>query len=99
LTVPQDAFWGPERTEVFILMNDETGEWLDTIFAEGGVALDKDTKTIAYFGGAQLRAPDSSSVFEKLMTIVRSKTGWRVRSVDGLRGIAEQVGLDPGSDK
>jgi hypothetical protein len=56
-------------------MNDETGEWLDTIFAEGGVALDKDTNTIAYFGGEELRAPDLSSVFEKLMTIVWSKTG------------------------
>ncbi len=95
LTVPQDILWGPKVAETFILSNHEGGEWLDTTWAEGGVALDKDTRTVAFFGGDELEEDDLKPLVLGLMEYFWGPEKWTVRWVDDLRGIAEQVGIAP----
>jgi hypothetical protein len=96
LTVPEDVFWGPSYAEAFIRSNEQVGldEWLDDVWGEGGVALDKDEKTIALFGGEALGFPPLQGHFARLMQALWVQQGWTVRFVEGMPDIAEQVGVD-----
>jgi hypothetical protein len=94
LTVPQDIFWGPEHAEEFIRLQVEGEQWLDDVFGEGGVALDKDTRTAAWYGGETLTHPPIADAFVPLMEAVWRRFGWNVRHVEDMPDIAEQVGLE-----
>jgi hypothetical protein len=96
LTVPEDVFWGPGYAETFIRSNEQVGpdDWLDNVWGEGGVALDKDERTIALFGGEALGLPPLRGHFARLMQALWGQQGWTVRFVDGMPDIAEQVGVD-----
>jgi hypothetical protein len=76
-------------------MQDETGEWVDEVWAEGGAALDEDTKTIALFGCNEIAEPDVRQVFVKLMTHLWAPRGWTVRWAEDISEVAAQVGVDP----
>ena len=39
VTVAEDVFWGPLRTEEFIRNNKVTTDWLDDVWAQGGIVL------------------------------------------------------------
>lgn len=98
LTVPDDVFWGPEWAEAFIRQQDRVadGDWLDDIWGEGGVALNKDECTITLFGGESLGHPPLKDVFLDLMGALWSQKGWRVQWAEaGMPAIAAAVGLDP----
>lgn len=97
LTVPEDVFWGPDAAESFITSHDEIDptDWLDDVWGEGGVALDKDSKTLALFGGESLGFGPLYPTFSALMDVLWSQQGWAVRWVAGMPDIAEQAGADP----
>lgn len=95
LTLPEDLFWGPEEARSFILMLEETGEWLDNVWAEGGAALDEDTKTITLFGCNEIAEPDIRQVFVRLMAHLWGPRGWTVRWAQDIPEVAAQVGVDP----
>ncbi|MCB9755812.1 MAG: hypothetical protein H6713_38265 [Myxococcales bacterium] len=93
LTSPQDVFWGPDETRAFIEGNAPADSWYDDCWGEGGVALDLDTKTVAFYGvytyGPALR--------ELYVALMRELWGpaWSIRWVDDMPEIAAQVGVDP----
>ncbi len=98
LTVPDDVFWGPEWAEAFIRQQDRVADddWLDDIWGEGGVALDKDEGVITLFGGEVLGHAPLNRVFVDLMSALWAEKGWQVRWADaGMPAIAAAVGLDP----
>lgn len=98
LTVPDDVFWGPEWAEAFIRQQDRVAndDWLDDIWGEGGVALDKDERVITLFGGEVLGLAPLNEVFVDLMGALWSQKGWQVRWAEaGMPAIAAAVGLDP----
>ncbi len=97
LTVPQDLFWGPQYARAFIEQTEETGDWLDDVWAEGGAALDMDTRTLAFYGGDDLDESDLRVVIVKLMNHLWRPHGWTVQWVEGLPEVAAQVGVDPNS--
>jgi hypothetical protein len=102
-SIALDVFWGPETAEVIIRANQETGRWLDDIWAEAGIALDHDRKAAAYFGGGELFAGESFAedkgktlrqAFSALVETLWGEAGWTIRLVSDLPDIAEFVGLD-----
>jgi hypothetical protein len=95
LSVPDDIFWGPRYAEEFIRQTEATEEWLDDVWAEGAVALDKDARTVAFYGLSELGHPPLAEVTLELMGAVWA--GWQVRQVGGLPEIAALVGVDPDS--
>jgi hypothetical protein len=94
LTVPHDIFWGPTHAEEFVRLQGQSEEWLDDVFGEGGVALDKDTRVAAWYGGEALAHPPLIDAFVPLIAAVWSRSGWTLRAVSGMPDIAEHVGLD-----
>lgn len=95
LSIPDDVFWGPRYAEDFIRQTEEADAWLDDVWAEGAVALDKDTRTLAFYGLSELGHPPLADVTLDLMGAVWS--GWQVRRVGGLPEVAALVGVDPDS--
>ena len=91
LTVPQDIFWGPAHAEGFIRSLEPSEEWLDDVWGEGGVALDKDKKRLAFYGGEL--AADLEELWLALMR--QLWVGWSLRMVSGMPEVAETVGVDP----
>ena len=93
LSVPQDVFWGPEHAEAFIRSNAVAEDWYDDVFGEGGIGLDKDTRTILFFGGDELSNPSLRPLFLELMGALWQ--GWTLRWVERMSEIASHVGADP----
>jgi len=93
--LPTDLFWGPDHALAFIRVQRRVGEmdWLDEIWAEGGVILDADADAVLFYGGedvmydVQLRR-----VFLELMR--RVWAGWEVYwAHEGIADLADRVGL------
>ncbi len=98
LSVPEDVFWGPLFAEEFIREHDKVDaktDWLDDVFGEGGVALNKDKKIITLFGGEDISWPPLQPVFLDLMRLFWGKYGWQVYWADSMPDIAAAVGLNP----
>lgn len=91
LTAAQDIFWGPAATELWMRRIDVRG-WHDDLFGEAGVALDCDTRTLAWYERVLPRGP-RALLHERLLAAVWARQGWTVRRVDGMPEIAEQVGV------
>ncbi|MEM6528524.1 MAG: hypothetical protein AAF653_09525, partial [Chloroflexota bacterium] len=49
-----EIFWGPEYTLNFIRGQQPTIEWLDTVWAEGGVVVDTGNNHLLWFGGEDI---------------------------------------------
>lgn len=98
LTVPEDIFWGPETAEKFIRKQQVVNplHWLDDVWGEGGVALNKDAKTITWFGGELIAHEPYRTTFTKLMKALWAQQGWTVEWAEaGMPAIAAAVGVDP----
>jgi hypothetical protein len=92
-TVPADIFWGPLATESFIRTNSRTEEWLDTTWAEGGIALDKDRRRALFFGDAELLdSPEMWGLFLSLASQVWAKYGWALEGGRDQADMAEFSG-------
>ncbi len=48
-TIAEDIFWGPPKTEAFIRGSTPADEWLDDVWAQGGIAFDKDRRSLTYY--------------------------------------------------
>lgn len=98
LTVPEDIFWGPAEAEKFIRKQQAVNplHWLDDVWGEGGAALNKDAKTITWFGGELIAHEPYRSTFLKLMKALWTQQGWTVEWAEvGMPAIAAAVGVDP----
>src|SRR5579871_917775 len=80
-TVPADVFWGPSSTESFIRANSPSDEWMDSTWAEGGIALDKNRRRALFFGdGELLDSPEMWSLFLSLAGRVWQGEGWTLEA-------------------
>jgi len=90
-TVPEDAFFGPRHLETFVQRLDRARVWLDDAWAEGGLALDHDTRTLAFFGG-----DTDEDLIEAWLQLMRALwADWSVRWVDGMPDLAVALDVDP----
>lgn len=92
LTVPEDIFWGPVATETFIRENQESDGWLDDVWGEGGVGLNKDEQLLTWYGGEKLGYGPHAELFSELIGALWSEWGWTTRRVEGMPDVAESVG-------
>src|SRR5437868_3224543 len=74
-TLARDLFWGQSYAEAFIRAQQRVndGSWLNDVWAEGGVVLDHDARTLLFFGGEDIyyEVP-LRRVYLRLMQIVWS---------------------------
>jgi len=96
-SMPEKVFWGPVHTRQFIESQEKVSktEWLNDIWAEGGVVMDLDQQYLLFYGGEdmiydiQLR-----QLFIQLMHKVW--TGWQVEwAEEGILDMANYVGVSP----
>lgn len=92
LSAPADVFWGAEATEAFIRSNSPSERWYDDCWGEGGIALDYDTKTVAFFGVYDY-SDELRRFYERLAGVIWGPE-WTLRWVDDMPDIAAQVGVD-----
>lgn len=78
-SIAEDIFWGPARTESFIRANEPTADWLDEVWAEGGVPLDKDNRQLSCFYSQWPDEEDIRRVYESLLGETWQVSGWSVR--------------------
>lgn len=93
-TLPEDLFWGEPYAVQFIEAQrrvDET-EWLDDVWAEGGVVLDLEKKKLLFYGGEDLHYDlPLRQLFLKLMRQVWD--GWEINwAHEGIVDLASYVG-------
>jgi hypothetical protein len=93
-TVAEDVFWGPKRTEAFIRSNQPTESWLDNVWAEGGVAFDKDHRHLTYYTYEWPDAEDIWQTYESLLDETWSLAGWTVSRAREWADVAGSVGVD-----
>ena len=95
-TLPRDLFWGPSHALDFVSQQrrvDKENGWLDTIWAEGGAAIDPVSKTLLLFGGEDLLYDvPLRRVFLEFLSV--SWDGWTIRwAYEGIVDIAEFLGV------
>ena len=92
-TVAADCFWGPSSTESFIRSNSPSDEWMDSTWAEGGIALDKDRRRALFFSeGELLDSPEMWSLFLSLAGRVWEGEGWTLEAGRNQGDMAEFCG-------
>lgn len=92
-TVPADVFWGPSSTESFIRANSLSDEWVDSTWAEGGIAVDKNRRRALFFGdGELLDSPERWSLFLSLAGRVWEREGWTLEAGRNQGDMAEFCG-------
>lgn len=95
VTVAEDVFWGPAKTEAFIRSNERTTEWLDDVWAQGGVALDKDNRHLTYYYCEWPDEEDLRHVYESLLEETWRASAWSVSRAQAWQALAAAVGVDP----
>lgn len=95
LTVAEDVFWGPARTQAFIRDNEPTADWLDNVWAEGGIALDKDNRRLTYYYFEWPDEEDIRRVYESRLEDTWRVDGWSVERASTWQDLAAAVGVDP----
>src|SRR5258708_37243128 len=55
-TLPHDVFWGPEYAIPFVTKQRviDENDWLDEVWAEGGVVIDLSRRVLLVFGGEDI---------------------------------------------
>jgi hypothetical protein len=92
-TVGEDIYWGPERTEAFIGENAKADTWLDSVWAEGGIGLDKDRRRMVYKLYEWPLEQDLRRAFEQILAETWSASGWKVEHAHSWGELAESVGV------
>ncbi|NIK69678.1 hypothetical protein [Paenibacillus sp. BK720] len=94
ITMPEDLFWGARHARKFIKKQVavDNSEWLDEVWAEGGVVFDKKQKKLVFYGGEDLRyGIPLRRLFLKLMEKVWD--GWEIQwAFNGIMDLAAYVG-------
>ncbi|MEM6931495.1 MAG: hypothetical protein AAF602_31485 [Myxococcota bacterium] len=94
-TVPEDLFFGPRHAYGFLDRLESARVWLDDVWAEGGAAIDHESKVLAFFGG-----DTDEDLIEAWLQLMRASwAGWSIRWVDGMPDLASVLGVDPASVK
>lgn len=93
-TLPADVFWGPSPAEAFIRTNAPLDHWLDEADAEGGIAIDKDSRSARFFGMGDLgdEGPIEAE-FLRLCRHVWQQSGWSIDHGRELGDLVEFTGL------
>jgi hypothetical protein len=91
LTVAEDVFWGPDKVESFIRANKPCDHWLDSVWAEGGIALNKDSRRLFYYSSEWPDEEDIRAVYEELLP--KQWHGWNVSRAYTWGDLAESVGV------
>lgn len=95
MVVPHEVFYGPEQLEQLIREQERVhkDEW--TPWCEGGVALDKDRRTLVLYGGESIGEPPLRTVYLDLLRALWRSFGWTARWAErDLIDIAAQVGAE-----
>lgn len=92
LQLPDQLFWGPKFVERFIRGHEKVDWWLDDVWAEGCVGLDKDQKLILVYEGASDLSEAESDYFFELMGALWKSWGWEVQRVTRMEDIAVHMG-------
>ena len=92
LQLPDQLFWGPKFVERYIRGHEKVDWWLDDVWAEGCVGLDKDQKLILVYEGASDLSEAESDYFFELMGALWKSWGWEVRRVSKMEDIAVHMG-------
>lgn len=96
-TLPGSLFWGAKYAAAFIRAQSkaDSNDWLDDIWAEGGVVLDSEKKVLLFFGGEDERFDiPHRRLFIQLMGTLW--TGWQINwAHNGIVDIAGYVGVPP----
>lgn len=95
VTVAEDVFWGPARTEAFIRGNEPATEWLDDVWAQGGIALDKDNRLLTYYYCEWPDEEDLRRVYESLLEETWRASAWSVSRAPTWQAFAAAVGVAP----
>ncbi|MBL8227852.1 MAG: hypothetical protein JNL98_05225 [Bryobacterales bacterium] len=96
-TVPADVFWGPVPAEAFIRTNAPLDHWLDEADAEGGIALDKDSRSACFFGMDDMSDEGPiEAEFLRLCRYVWKQSGWSIDYRRELGDLVEFTGLRRG---
>jgi hypothetical protein len=95
LSIAEDIFWGPAKTESFIRSNEPSTEWLDDVWAQGGVALDKDNRRLTYYYSEWPDEEDVRRVYELLLEETWRASAWSVSRALVWQDFAVAVGVNP----
>ncbi|MEW4371733.1 hypothetical protein [Paenibacillus kandeliae] len=94
-TMPQDIFWGPVHTRKFIELQEHVtpNDWMNDIWAEGGVVMDIDRQHVLFFGGEDILYDiQLRNYFIRLMAIPWQ--GWSIAwAEEGIADLAQYVGV------
>lgn len=85
-------FWGPEFAVRYIRQTQQTNEWLNTVWAEGGAVLDTHRKRLLLYGGEDVLFDiPLRRVYLELLELMWE--GWQVEwAYDGIVDMAAYVG-------
>ncbi|PWW04887.1 hypothetical protein DFQ01_106172 [Paenibacillus cellulosilyticus] len=93
-TLPHDLFWGEQYAIPYIRMQTRVNEsdWLDDVWAEGGVVVDLDQKTMLLYGGEDIVYDiPLRNLFLRLMSAMWK--GWVIKwAFEGIATMADYVG-------
>jgi hypothetical protein len=92
-SLPESIFWGPEIALRFIADQHLVNEWLDNVWAEGGVIVDTERRVLLLWSGEDLLydIPLRRLYLRLLQT---TWIGWQIKwAHDGMFDVATYVGL------
>jgi len=91
--LPDQLFWGPEYVEAYIRGHEGVDFWMEDLFSDGCVGLDKDQKILlVHRGTGKLSKGEKSEYFYLLMRALWEEQGWRVEKVKEMGEIAVHMG-------
>lgn len=87
------ADWGPDGAEAFVRSNEESNKFLDNVFGEGGIVLDKDLRHATWFAWDWPQEPDVNRVYGELLAERWQQAGWTIGRVADWFALARAAGL------
>jgi len=91
LGIVRNFFWGLDAARAFLAEQEETDDWLDDVWGEGGIALDVDERVLVVTGGDIVGEPRDLSL--RLMSAIWGWDRFQVRDVESLVEIGGAVGV------
>lgn len=92
-TIAEDIYWGPEATEAFIRANEHDPSWMDSVWSEGGVALNKDRKLMVYQYSEWPDEVDLERIYQEVLAETWKAEGWVITQARDWGDVAEAVGV------